>query len=261
MRSPTWSWSAAVALGLLADAGAAAARPHVIVPDVVDLDEDADEDADAGAEVAPVDGAQGLVIAGEVQVVSPEAIAAPLEVEPEPYGLPREPYGLPPSPRSSDDYPRESAFLMAGVAQGWLSGRAGMETFGAGGAVTLGFVQRDGDFPTGVDLSAILVRGEGGAVYDLSLRMIGSPKIGRRMLVPFVAIGLCAGASRIEGSSGPKLADAGDDPSWGLALGPSAALGLHGFLSDTLYWRAQAGFLGAGAGLFTGDVALGFVMD
>ena len=201
-----------------------------------------------------------------VVATDPVPTPPPPDVEPPepPYDPPYDPgydqsrYALPATP-IRDDYPRESALLVASAVHGWLSQPTGVESFGGGGALSMGFVQRDGDFPTGVDVAAVMVRGEGGAVYDLSFRIIGSPKLERRVLVPFAAIGLCAGASRIEGA-GDGDAKTMDEASWGLALGPSAALGLHGFLSDKLYWRAQAGFLGAGAGLYTADVALGVVV-
>jgi hypothetical protein len=36
------------------------------------------------------------------------------------------------------------------------------------------------------------------------------------------------------------------------------AAGVHGFLSDKLYWRAELGFLGAGPGGVTGQLGLGY---
>ena len=35
-------------------------------------------------------------------------------------------------------------------------------------------------------------------------------------------------------------------------------LGLHGFASDRIYWRVDAGFLGAGPGGITTGAALGY---
>ena len=46
----------------------------------------------------------------------------------------------------------------------------------------------------------------------------------------------------------------------GLGLGPSGAVGLHGFLSERIYWRASAGFIGAGVGTFSTDLGLGWVI-
>ena len=195
-------------------------------------------------------------------------VAEPVETAymvppPQPIADPPEPYDDPPALPTSrrDDYQRESTLLFAGAAQGWLSQRDGLDRFGRGASLGFGFLQRDGHFPSGCDVAATMVRGDGGAVYDLSVRVIGSAKIGRRLAVPYVAIGLVAGASRVEGQPLDGKLVTGETSSWGFGLGPTAALGLHGFLSDKVYWRSGVGFLGAGAGLVTADLALGITMD
>lgn len=255
MKPTTHAAVAAAALASLAGLATAAAKPaHVPLDDVDPLD----------------DVTQGLVIAGDAEAPPPPdaVIAEPVETAymvppPQPIADPPEPYDDPPALPTSrrDDYQRESTLLFAGAAQGWLSQRDGLDRFGRGASLGFGFLQRDGHFPSGCDVAATMVRGDGGAVYDLSVRVIGSAKIGRRLAVPYVAIGLVAGASRVEGQPLDGKLVTGETSSWGFGLGPTAALGLHGFLSDKVYWRSGVGFLGAGAGLVTADLALGITMD
>jgi len=142
--------------------------------------------------------------------------------------------------------------------QAWVSEQKGVTSLGQGASLAFAFMERDGDFPTGFEVSAVFLSGERASVYDLSFRLIGSAKIGRRKLVPFAAIGIAAGASRLV-TDEQKMS--GADVAYGWAIGPSAATGVHGFLSDKLYWRASAGFLGTGVGAMTADLGLGLVVD
>ncbi len=177
--------------------------------------------------------------------------------QPEMYVPDHGPYALPvdPPPRES---PRESTYVMGSATQAWMSERDGVGQLGRGGTLSFGFLQRRGDMPTGVELSGVFLHGDRASVYDLSLRLIASPKIGDRTVVPFIAMGLAVGASRLVSEEAKAF---GEDASFGFSIGPSAALGLHGFLGDKTYWRAGAGFLGAGLGAYTADIGIGFVVD
>jgi hypothetical protein len=192
-------------------------------------------------------------------VVAPGRVAYPVTdpafeisppIEPEPYGLPPAPYEHP--------TPRESVIILATASQAHLTGPGGFEVFGHGGSLSFGFLQRTGEFPTGFDVAAVFVRGPDAAVYDLSMRVLGSPRIGKRKLLPFIAIGLAAGASRLVTAEDKA---AGRTVEYGLSIGPSAALGLHGFLGEKVYWRGGAGFLGTGIGTYTADLGVGVVID
>jgi hypothetical protein len=148
--------------------------------------------------------------------------------------------------------------VWASGLQAWLSEEQGMRSLGQGAALSFAFMERDGDFPTGFDMSAVFLSGEHASIYDLSFRLIGSAKIKARPIVPFVALGLAAGANRLV-SDEQKMS--GEHVAYGWAIGPSAAGGVHGFLSKKVYWRASAGFLGTGIGAMTADVGLGLTVD
>jgi hypothetical protein len=165
--------------------------------------------------------------------------------------------GLPPSPMETPA-PQESFVVVGSAVQSWSSGSERLEQLGRGGNLSFTWLQRDGEFPSGVDMSGLFLRGEDASVYALSFRLIGSAKVGRRTFVPFAAFGIAGGMTRLEMDvDDTKPADVQS----GWALGPSAAIGLHGFLSDNVYWRGQAGFVGVGAGALTADLGLGFVID
>lgn len=164
----------------------------------------------------------------------------------------------PPAPPPPKPVPGESTIVLASGAYAWTSDDGGVRELGPGGALSFVHVERRGDFPTGVEVSGFFLHGDDASVYDLSIRLIGSTKLGREPIAPFVAIGLCAGATRIVDAQAKA---SGEDVSYGLALGPSAAIGLHGFLNDTLYWRAGAGVLAAGVPAVTADLGIGVVLD
>lgn len=194
---------------------------------------------------------------GVAVAVEPVAVVVePVIVQPDPY-YQQEPYGLPVAPPTRE-VPSESTYAMASAVQAWMTERDGMNELGRGGALSFGFLQRRGDFPSGVELSGVFLTGDRASVYDLSLRVIGSPEIRDKKVLPFIAIGLTVGASRLVTEEAKAL---GQDVSYGFSIGPSAAVGLHGFLSDNLYWRAGAGYLGAGIGAYTADLGIGFVVD
>lgn len=163
----------------------------------------------------------------------------------------------------TDVFPSESIIATASAMQGWLSQPAGLEQFGRGGTLGFAFLQRDGEFPTGAEATGVFLFGDRASVYDLSLRLIGSPKIGKKLFVPFAAVGLAVGASRVveNGTAEMSTDKDGGDAKYGFAIGPSAAVGLHGFVGKKYYWRAGAGFLGAGIGAITADLGIGIVVD
>ncbi len=192
---------------------------------------------------------------------------APVVVVQEPVQPPYvDPYYYPdpyPQPVFVDEGPRESIVATASAMQAWLSQPSGLETMGRGGTLGFTFLQRRGDFPTGAEATGIFLFGDQASVYDLSLRMIASPKIGKRLLVPFVAVGLAIGASRVVDarSTAMQVAPKITAATYGFAIGPSAALGVHGFVGKKWYWRAGAGYVGAGVGAITADLGVGMVVD
>jgi hypothetical protein len=235
----------------LVGSSATAAADEVVAPDVVEP-------------TPPVEPTQGLVVATDpvpdpqvqvqvqVEAPVPEPVADPYIIH-EPYY--DHPAPLPPEP---EKYPHESVVVWASGLQAWLSEEQGMTSLGQGASLSFAFMERDGDFPTGFDVSAVFLSGERASVYDLSFRLIGSAKIQNRKLVPFAALGLAAGAARLV-TDEQKMS--GEDVAYGWAIGPSAAAGVHGFLSKKVYWRASAGFLGTGIGAMTADVGFGLTVD
>jgi hypothetical protein len=176
-----------------------------------------------------------------------EQIAIDPPPDPQPYS----------DPVAEPEAPHESTVLYGAVSQMSISGDAGLEPAGFGGTVGFTWLQRHGDQPTGFDVAGTFLTGEDVSIYDLSLRLIASPKIGRHAILPYVALGFCAGASRLVTD---RDRSSMKDVHYGLGIGPSASAGLHGFMGK-FYWRAGAGFLGAGVGAVTADLTVGMVMD
>ena len=193
----------------------------------------------------------------ETAVVTETVIAEPVITDPI---VIHEPYQMPVStPPPAREVPRESVVVWASGLQAWVSEQRGMTSLGQGASLSFAFLQRRGDdFPTGFDMSAVFLSGERASVYDLAMRLVVSAKIEDRPVVPFIALGLAAGASRLV-TDEQKMS--GEDVAYGWAIGPAAGAGLHGFLSEKVYWRASAGFLGTGVGALTADVGLGLTVD
>jgi hypothetical protein len=96
---------------------------------------------------------------------------------------------------------------------------------------------------------------ERGRSYSLTVRLVIGARLQRKNLArPFLAIGPAFAIARLA-----QTDDKGAGS--GLGIGPSGAVGLHGFLSHRVYWRASAGFVGAGIGTFSTDLGLGWVID
>jgi hypothetical protein len=204
----------------------------------------------------PPEPPQGLVIATDpVAAPVPDPVIAVEPYVEQPYV---EPYVEPPYVEPPRESPRSSTFVYGAASQLNISGRSGIDPAGWGGTIGFGHLERHGDQPTGVDVAGTFFTGRDVSIYDLSIRIVASPKINNHVLVPYIAIGFCAGASRIITDRDRMT---GKHVDYGLGIGPSASLGLHGFVGKSLYWRAGAGFLGAGVGAVTADLAVGMVVD
>jgi hypothetical protein len=128
-----------------------------------------------------------------------------------------------------------------------------LERFGHQGS--MGIIHLSHRDEPGFEAIAGATGGERGRSYALAVRLLLTPRLRRTELVrPFLALGPAFAIARLD--EGPdKGAGAG------LGIGPSGAIGLHGFLAHRVYWRASAGFTGAGIGTFSTDLGLGWVID
>jgi hypothetical protein len=173
-----------------------------------------------------------IVIAGD---------APPPQPEPEPYVEP------PPPPRQAS----------IGLALGGMTYASDtmtpLETFGPSGG--MGIVHIAHREEPGFEALVGATGSERGRSYSLTVRLLIGAKLERKNLArPFLAIGPAFAIAR--------LAQTDDKSSGaGMGIGPSGAIGLHGFLSHRVYWRASAGFVGAGIGTFSTDLGLGWVID
>jgi hypothetical protein len=170
-----------------------------------------------------------IVIAGE-----PERVREP---DPEP----------PPPPR------RATMGYLAGGLSYVSDEMTPLEHFGRQG--TMGIVHVPHRDEPGFEALGAATGGARGRSYTLAVRLLLTPRLRRADAVrPFLAVGPAFAISRLDG--GPDKGVAA-----GLGIGPSGAVGLHGFLSHRVYWRASAGFVGAGIGTFSTDLGLGWVID
>lgn len=159
----------------------------------------------------------------------------------------------PPPPSPPAPPPRQASIALASAGLGYASDTlTPLERFGAAGG--LGLVHVSHRKQPGFEVLASATGGERGRSYAAAARMVLGPRFERADLIsPFFAIGVGFAIARLDEG-------AGKDAGAGLGLGPSAALGLHGFLSPRIYWRASAGFVGAGIGTFSTDLGLGWVI-
>lgn len=128
-----------------------------------------------------------------------------------------------------------------------------LEHFGRQG--TMGIVHVPHRDEPGFEALAAANGGARGRSYTLAVRLLLTPRVNRADLArPFFSVGPAFAIARLDGSPDKGVAA-------GLGIGPSAAVGLHGFLSHRVYWRASAGFVGAGIGTFSTDLGLGWVID
>jgi len=105
----------------------------------------------------------------------------------------------------------------------------------------------------GFEASTLFMIGDDGTrLYDLGLSLIATFKARHAPAAPFLTFGL-----DLAGASLPDADGTGKD--MGVTLGLHGAGGVHGFLADKVYWRAQVGYLAAGVHGLTGQVSLGYV--
>ena len=174
-------------------------------------------------------------------------VERPIVIAGDPHPQP-EPYVEPPPP------PRRASI---GFAAGGMS-YAGdtmtpLERFGR--QATMGIVHISHREEPGFEAIAGATGGDRGRSYTLAVRLLLTPRLERKhALRPFLAVGAAFAIARLDEGS-DKGAGAG------LGIGPSGAIGFHGFLSHRVYWRASAGFVGAGIGTFSTDLGLGWVID
>ncbi len=163
----------------------------------------------------------------------------------------------PPPPRPPKRTPRTATIALAVAQQGFATeGARTLERFGPGGG--LGIVHVLHKEGPGFEALATSVGGARGRSSALAVRLLVSAPLRRSDLArPFLAVGPAFAVARLDAGAG---AGAGKEAAAGLGLGPSGAVGLHGFLSERIYWRASAGFVGAGVGTFSTDLGLGWVI-
>ena len=159
----------------------------------------------------------------------------------------------PPPPPRPKRTPRTATIALAVAQQGFATeGARTLERFGPGGG--LGIVHVLHKEGPGFEALATSVGGARGRSSALAVRLLVSAPLRRSDLArPFLAVGPAFAVARLDAGAGKEAAA-------GLGLGPSGAVGLHGFLSERIYWRASAGFVGAGVGTFSTDLGLGWVI-
>jgi hypothetical protein len=179
-----------------------------------------------------------------------EYIERPIVIAGDP---PRPPEVVEPPPR---DPPRRATIGFAAGGMSFASdAMTPLERFGRQG--TMGVVHVPHREEPGFELLGAATGGERGRSYSLAVRLVLTPRVQRKTTVrPFLALGPAFAIARLDDESGgEKGAGAG------MGIGPSGAVGLHGFLAHRVYWRASAGFVGAGIGTFSTDIGLGWVID
>jgi hypothetical protein len=135
--------------------------------------------------------------------------------------------------------------------------RSDLVEFGTGVGASLLYLELGKNVPTGVEFSTLfLVGDEGQRLFDLGISVIGSFPIKNKVAAPFLKFGLDIAAVTIP-TPGMEP-NAGDSY---VSIGVHGALGLHGFLTEDLFWRAEAGFIGAGVGGITGQLAIGWTFE
>ncbi len=194
-----------------------------------------------------------LVAAGASTVAAKPAppdywVERPIVIAGDPQPPPPDPEPEPPPP------PRHASIaLVSGGTTFASDAQTALERFGPSG--TMGFVHLSHRDEPGVEVLAGATGGDRGRSYAASVRLVITPRVRRKdAIAPFLALGPAFAIARL---------DEGDmkGSGAGLGLGPSGAIGLHGFLSHRVYWRASAGFTGAGIGTFNTDLGLGWVID
>jgi hypothetical protein len=186
------------------------------------------------------------------------ALTAPAAARPVPPDDPyiqvaTDPPPLPPTP--APDPPRRATIAVATGGMTFASDHdTALERFGGTGGVGILHLTHDDDDP-GFEAVAGVAGGDRGRSYTLAARMVVTARLRRKDAIrPFVALGAGFAIARLDEEGDGKNAASG------VGIGPSAAVGVHGFLSQRVYWRAGAGFVGAGIGTFSTDLSLGWVI-
>jgi hypothetical protein len=132
-----------------------------------------------------------------------------------------------------------------------------LSTYATGGGMSVMIIDPKDEVSLGAEAQVTFLSGQSGLsgdqdrrVVHLGVSMIVSYEIDDAAAVPFMRIGL--------GISGVSAPDIDEARRRSVMAGVQGAAGLHGFLSDKLYWRAELGFLGAGPGGVTGQLGLGY---
>jgi hypothetical protein len=201
--------------------------------------------------VEPAPDASGATIATDPvdPVVAPTSSYAPV---PTPEIILVEPPPPPPPPRPRKPVPRNSVLLAGTALTARMPEGAGrLADLGRGAALHLAWLPRRCDCPVGVDARATFLGSEDSRLYALDVQVVATPQLGRRLVVPFMSVGLGFGTVRFAEIK---------QTSTGLALGPAGSVGLHGFLTDDLYWRAEVGAIGTGGAVVVGGASLGWVL-
>ncbi|HUH05878.1 MAG TPA: hypothetical protein VML75_28005 [Kofleriaceae bacterium] len=125
--------------------------------------------------------------------------------------------------------------------------------FGDGVGAAITFLELDREFTAGFEGSTMFLAGADGArLYNLAISAIAGFGLRDTAVAPFIIVGLdLAAAAEPHAERDPSKRN--------VMAGVHGGIGLHGFLSDRVYWRGQVGFIGAAVGGITGQLALGYV--
>ena len=193
-----------------------------------------------------------LTVLGVLAASTGAAAARPIQIADDPPPPPPPPdNGLPTAPvRAARDH---AVLAYASASMAYVSDATEpLARFGPGGE--LGILHLSHQREPGFELVARAPHCARGTGYAASARLLVTARLRPTDLArPFLALGAAFAIDRLEDDGGKEVGA-------GLGLGPSAAIGLHGFLSERVYWRAQAQMVGAGIGMFTTDASLGWVL-
>jgi hypothetical protein len=188
-----------------------------------------------------------------------QPIAAPLDDDPvEPPVAPEPAIAADPGdvPDPPGDSTPDAAMIVAAsaFAARMPDGAARWQDLGAGGALSIGWLQRRAQAPTGFLVRGMAIGDERARLYTFDAQVILSARLDHhRVVAPYLGLGLAFGTARYTDGDGDKRADSG------LALGPAGGFGLHGFVTDDVYWRAELSAIGAGGAVVFAGLSLGWV--
>lgn len=187
-----------------------------------------------------------------VPAAAAPASARPIMIENDLYVPEPEPQPPPPPPAPAKKPPREAAMgAVSAVGLKTPTGTGGLAEYGAGVGLSLTWMSFRNGF--GMQAEAMFIDGvEGARFYDLGVSLVAQVPMKTRFWAPFVALGLDVGAvGRSEDSTRAP----------GLAVGVHGNAGVHGLLSDRVYWRVRGGFVGGAMSGLETSIALGYRFD